>query len=170
MKKREINQQWYTWQTALRLVQGYGRSVRSKDDWAKTYVLDSAFLPFVRKNANILPIWFIQAIQSDLLKAPLGQAAYDAIKVTTPSQDHRNQITINHHSPTNEISFYIPSEKSGTLASLDSYNEDESNRPEPIFVCPYCQFSSTLEREYQRHIVLKHRGKSGYPNASPRIH
>ncbi|MGC2570725.1 MAG: ATP-dependent DNA helicase [Candidatus Nitrosopolaris sp.] len=63
-EKRKKNGQWYIWQTALRLVQGYGRSIRSKDDWAKTYVLDSAFGPFVRRNKNILPNWFIQAIQA----------------------------------------------------------------------------------------------------------
>ncbi|MGA9151788.1 MAG: helicase C-terminal domain-containing protein [Candidatus Nitrosopolaris sp.] len=171
-EKRKINGQWYIWQTALRLVQAYGRSIRSKEDWAKTYVLDSAFLPFVKKNINILPNWFIQAIHANLLNAPLGQAAFDTIKVTTPSQDHHDQITINHHSQTNiseknEISFYIPSEQSGTLTSLDSYNKDESIRPERLFNCPYCtKFSSTLEREYQRHIVLKHPGKSGYPNMS----
>jgi ATP-dependent DNA helicase DinG len=27
-EKRKTNAQWYTWQTALRLVQGYGRSIR----------------------------------------------------------------------------------------------------------------------------------------------
>ncbi|MGC2575419.1 MAG: helicase C-terminal domain-containing protein, partial [Candidatus Nitrosopolaris sp.] len=63
-EKRKTNGQWYTWQTALRLVQGYGRSVRSKEDWAKTYVLDSAFGPFVNRNKNILPHWFIQAIEA----------------------------------------------------------------------------------------------------------
>ena len=52
---------WYNWQTSLRLVQAYGRSVRSKDDWAKTYVLDSAFGGFTRKNS--LPEWFVEAIQ-----------------------------------------------------------------------------------------------------------
>jgi ATP-dependent DNA helicase DinG len=62
-EKRKINGQWYTWQTALRLVQGYGRSIRSKEDWAKTYVLDEAFGYFVRKNRNILPDWFIQAVR-----------------------------------------------------------------------------------------------------------
>jgi ATP-dependent DNA helicase DinG len=115
-EKRKCNENWYTWQTALRLVQAYGRSVRSKEDWAKTYVLDSAFRPFVMRNKNILPHWFSQAIQPDPLKTSLGQGAIDAIKVTTPSQDHHNQITINHHNPTNEISFYIPSQQSGTLA------------------------------------------------------
>jgi hypothetical protein len=59
----------------------------------------------------------------------------------------------------------MPSGPSGTLVSLDSYNEDESNKPERLFSCPYCtKFSSTLEREYQRHIVLKHPSKPGYPN------
>jgi hypothetical protein len=80
--------------------QGYGRSVRSKDDWATTYVIDSAFGPFVRKNKNILPHWFIQAIQPHL-DAPLGQAPFETVKVLTPSEEHRNKITINHHNPTN---------------------------------------------------------------------
>jgi hypothetical protein len=96
--------------------------------------------------------------------------AIDAIKVTTPSQDHHNQITIDHHNPTKEISFCIPSDQSGFLASLDSYNKDERTKPERLFICPYCRkFSSTLEREYQRHIVFKHPGKSGYPNISSGI-
>jgi ATP-dependent DNA helicase DinG len=62
-EKRKINKEWYYWQTALRLVQGYGRSIRSKDDWAKTYVLDSAFNHFVKVNNDILPKWFLSAIR-----------------------------------------------------------------------------------------------------------
>ena len=61
--KRQVDEEWYYWQTALRLIQAYGRSVRSKDDWARTYVLDSAFSYFVRKNKNSLPDWFVQAIK-----------------------------------------------------------------------------------------------------------
>jgi Rad3-related DNA helicase len=64
--KRKLDEEWYYWQTALRLIQGYGRSIRSKEDWAKTYVLDSAFGYFVRKNRNVLPDWFTQAIQGRL--------------------------------------------------------------------------------------------------------
>ena len=64
--KREVDEEWYYWQTALRLIQAYGRSVRSKDDWARTYVLDSAFSYFVRKNRNTLPDWFIEAIKGRL--------------------------------------------------------------------------------------------------------
>lgn len=64
--KREVDEEWYYWQTALRLIQAYGRSVRSKDDWAKTYVLDSAFSYFIKKNRNMLPDWFTQAIKGRL--------------------------------------------------------------------------------------------------------
>lgn len=61
--KSEVDPEWYYWQTALRLIQAYGRSVRSREDWARTYVLDSAFRYFVRKNKNTVPAWFMQAIK-----------------------------------------------------------------------------------------------------------
>jgi ATP-dependent DNA helicase DinG len=60
--KMKKGKQWYYWQTALRLVQSYGRSIRSKDDWAKTYVLDSSFGNFLKKNRNMFPDWFTFAI------------------------------------------------------------------------------------------------------------
>ena len=34
-----------------------------KYDWAKTYILDSDFSYFVKKNMNILPDWFREAIR-----------------------------------------------------------------------------------------------------------
>jgi ATP-dependent DNA helicase DinG len=64
--KREQDSEWYYWQPALKLIQAYGTSVRSKDDWAKAYILDSAFGYFVKKNKDMLPIWFIQAIKGKL--------------------------------------------------------------------------------------------------------
>jgi ATP-dependent DNA helicase DinG len=91
-EKRKRSEQWYTWQTALRLVQGYGRSVRSKDDWATTYVLDSAFGSFVRRNKNILPHWFIEAIQPHL-NAPIGQSGFDTVQVFTISKEDHNKLT-----------------------------------------------------------------------------
>ena len=60
--KMQVSEEWYLWQTALRLVQAYGRSIRSKDDCAKTYVLDSMFKTFVNKNKRMLPNWFLEAI------------------------------------------------------------------------------------------------------------
>jgi Rad3-related DNA helicase len=64
--KRYTDEEWYYWQTALRLVQAYGRSIRSREDWAKTYILDSAFGSFVIRNRVIFPDWFKQAIKSEV--------------------------------------------------------------------------------------------------------
>ena len=50
--------------TGIQLVQAYGRSVRSKDDWAKTFVLDKLFTSFVKSNK--LPLWFTEAIQWEM--------------------------------------------------------------------------------------------------------
>ena len=61
--KSKLGKDWYDWQTALKLVQTYGRSVRSKEDWAKTYILDSTFTRFIKKNGNILPEWFKEAVK-----------------------------------------------------------------------------------------------------------
>ncbi len=54
---------WYDWQTALRLVQTYGRSVRSETDHAVTYVLDSNFIPFVDTHRGLFPAYFLEALK-----------------------------------------------------------------------------------------------------------
>ena len=53
---------WYDWQTALRLVQTYGRSMRSDTDHAVTYVLDSNFPQFVRRHGELFPEYFMEAL------------------------------------------------------------------------------------------------------------
>jgi Rad3-related DNA helicase len=53
---------WYPWQTALSIVQATGRSIRSRDDKATTYMLDSDFEAFLTKADNILPTWWKKAI------------------------------------------------------------------------------------------------------------
>ena len=60
--KLERDPGWYDWQTALRLVQTYGRSVRSETDHAVTYVLDSNFSWFVKKNQGLFPGYFLDAL------------------------------------------------------------------------------------------------------------
>jgi ATP-dependent DNA helicase DinG len=54
---------WYQWRTALTLVQATGRSVRSKNDHAATYVTDSEFARFIARNNNSLPKWWLDAIR-----------------------------------------------------------------------------------------------------------
>jgi Rad3-related DNA helicase len=62
-EKRRRDERWYILQTALRLIQAVGRSVRSREDWAITYLLDSCFRSFMNKNRHILPNWFSSAIK-----------------------------------------------------------------------------------------------------------
>jgi Rad3-related DNA helicase len=60
--KLERDRGWYDWQTALRLVQTYGRSVRSETDHAVTYVLDSNFTRFVNSHRDLFPAYFLDAL------------------------------------------------------------------------------------------------------------
>lgn len=59
---------WYQWLTALALVQGSGRSVRSKTDKAHTYILDEGFRDFYWRNQQttsesiMLPKWWTDSI------------------------------------------------------------------------------------------------------------
>ena len=46
---------WYTSQTLTKILQGFGRSIRSEDDWAKTYVLDSAVNNVFFKGQGMIP-------------------------------------------------------------------------------------------------------------------
>lgn len=55
-------QQWYTVQTIRDIVQMTGRGVRSADDWAITYVLDSQFTKNVWRNKFLFPEWWREAV------------------------------------------------------------------------------------------------------------
>jgi Rad3-related DNA helicase len=46
---------WYTSQTLTKILQGFGRSIRSDDDWAKTYVLDTAINNVFFKGQSMIP-------------------------------------------------------------------------------------------------------------------
>ena len=46
---------WYTSQTLTKLLQGFGRSIRSETDWARTYVLDSAVNNVFFKGQKMIP-------------------------------------------------------------------------------------------------------------------
>jgi ATP-dependent DNA helicase DinG len=61
--RMKLDPDWYQWRTAVTLVQATGRSVRSKEDYAVTYILDSDFVRFVAQNKNSLPRWWIYAIR-----------------------------------------------------------------------------------------------------------
>jgi ATP-dependent DNA helicase DinG len=60
--KMQRDKGWYDLQTALRLVQTYGRSVRSETDHAVTYILDSNFPSFVSAHRELFPNYFLEAM------------------------------------------------------------------------------------------------------------
>lgn len=61
-RRMDYDPSWLTWQTALTLVQATGRSIRSRDDRATTYITDSDFQSFMARAESILPDWWKDAI------------------------------------------------------------------------------------------------------------
>jgi len=61
-RRVEVDPQYYTWLTALKLVQSYGRSIRSETDHADTYIIDAAIDKFLTDAKRMLPGWFTEAI------------------------------------------------------------------------------------------------------------
>ena len=47
--------------SALQLVQYCGRSIRNKEDYARTYILDSSIYKMLEKNRESIPKWFLEA-------------------------------------------------------------------------------------------------------------
>ena len=60
LRKKDMN--WYLWNTVVRLTQTYGRSIRSKEDHASTYILDSNINYLLRNVNEMFPAWFTEAI------------------------------------------------------------------------------------------------------------
>jgi len=63
-ERKKRDQHWYQLQTAHSLMQMIGRCVRSKEDHATTFVLDSQFEYFMKRNEGIIPAWWRAAIQT----------------------------------------------------------------------------------------------------------
>lgn len=62
--KSDMDSEWYRTQMWLSLLQSTGRSTRSEDDYAVTYILDSGFEYVFNQDAHQLPVWFIDRIRS----------------------------------------------------------------------------------------------------------
>ena len=59
---KQRNPKWYEWNTILRLIQAYGRSVRNADDYANTYILDSSVSFLLKNGKEMIPKWFSEVI------------------------------------------------------------------------------------------------------------
>lgn len=53
---------WYSYQAAKSIVQAVGRSIRTKEDWAVTYILDSSWEYFYHQNKDLFPEYFKKAL------------------------------------------------------------------------------------------------------------
>lgn len=56
---------WYTSQTLTKILQGFGRSIRSENDWAKTYVLDTAINNVFFKAQSMIPRAYYDVLGMD---------------------------------------------------------------------------------------------------------
>lgn len=61
-KRMNKNKKWYPMKTAMSIVQAYGRSVRSQDDSAVTYILDSDWRNFYNRNRDVFPAGFKECL------------------------------------------------------------------------------------------------------------
>jgi len=62
-EKLKQSQAWYARQTVIKIIQGAGRSIRSEEDWAYTFILDLAFRNLISQNRHMFPLWFYEAIK-----------------------------------------------------------------------------------------------------------
>jgi Rad3-related DNA helicase len=54
-EKLNLSREWYDWKTTIGILQGVGRSVRNKEDWAVTYLLDGCFEDLLRRKDYFPP-------------------------------------------------------------------------------------------------------------------
>jgi Rad3-related DNA helicase len=62
----KIGQSWYTATMLLTILQMAGRGVRSKDDFADTYILDQKAKEAITLNPGFLPTWWLDALEFEL--------------------------------------------------------------------------------------------------------
>ena len=61
-RRNDLDPTYTNWLTSLKMVQSYGRSIRSADDYADTYIIDGSFYGFQKRCQKMLPKWFLEAI------------------------------------------------------------------------------------------------------------
>ena len=61
--RQESNSDWYDWKTIADIVQCYGRTVRSEDDFSDTFILDESFSNILKYKSKYLPKYFTDSIK-----------------------------------------------------------------------------------------------------------
>lgn len=59
----ELDPEWYLWETAKTTIQACGRICRTPEDYGVTYCLDSTFNRLLAEGRELLPGWFLDAIE-----------------------------------------------------------------------------------------------------------
>jgi Rad3-related DNA helicase len=57
----DLSSEWYQRQAMISIIQAGGRSVRSKEDWANTYILDASFNFLWSRFKKLTPEWWKEA-------------------------------------------------------------------------------------------------------------
>lgn len=61
-RKAKISHSWYARRAVIKIIQGSGRSIRSKEDYAYTFMLDSNFNRLFTRYNYLFPEWFRKAV------------------------------------------------------------------------------------------------------------
>lgn len=61
--RQSSNKNWYAWKTIVDIVQAYGRTTRSDEDYSDSYILDSSFGDLLKFNKKLIPKYFMEAIK-----------------------------------------------------------------------------------------------------------
>jgi Rad3-related DNA helicase len=64
--RMEKYRHWYAYQAVKSLIQARGRSIRTEEDYAVTYILDDAFDRLYSNNLRMFPKYFRRSLHMDL--------------------------------------------------------------------------------------------------------
>ena len=65
--KNRADRQWYMYQTVVKVLQGFGRSIRDYDDHAITYVMDSSVQNLLKRNRDMVPAAYHDVVYGNTL-------------------------------------------------------------------------------------------------------
>ena len=71
--RRSKERIWYDYQTAINLVQTYGRGMRSENDYCRTYFIDSRIKNYIKRDSvrnNLIPDFFREAVDAEPAEIP----------------------------------------------------------------------------------------------------
>lgn len=63
-QRMKTNSIWYNWKTVVDFIQMIGRSVRSSEDFADTFILDDSFSDLLKYNSYLIPNYITNAIKN----------------------------------------------------------------------------------------------------------